>query len=324
LKLNVALIGLGNIGLLFDSDIDNKNTAHSHIKAIYLHKNLDLKYVVDINTTHKKLVKKFFPKVKFLTNYKKLIDKKNIDILSIATPTNTHFNILNSFKSNKYIKIFFMEKPLFQDKIDYSKLSKNIKNKIVVNYPRRFDDAIKNIKKNINQTKVEKIVINYCKGLKNNGSHMIDMINLTFNRAKIISHKILTSSEKFDNNDLTYDIFVEIKYKNKIIPLYFISHNHTKYNLIQFTIYTQKNKIDYINTNNSVDYYNIIKHPQFPTYKIYEENASYIQKMNSDTLILKAYTHIENIILKKEKNISSYKDEKANMKFYYKLLKGTK
>jgi predicted dehydrogenase len=322
--LNVALIGIGNIGLLFDTNIDNKITAHSHIKALYLSKNLILKYVVDINTTNKKVIKQFFPKVKFMTNYKKLIKKTNIDILSIATPTNTHFDILNSFESSRNIKIFFIEKPLFESKLDYNKLSNNLKNKIVVNYPRRFDSAITGIKKNIQKQNIQKVIINYCKGLKNNGFHLIDMINLIFNKPKIVSSQILTNSKRFDKKDLTYDIFAEIKYKNKIIPLYFISHNYTKYNLIQFTIYTQKNKIDYENTHNSVDYYSVIEHPIFSTYKIYDNIARYSQNTNTSNLILTAYNNIENIILNKEKNISSYKDEKANVRFYYKLLEGAK
>jgi len=322
--LNVALIGIGNIGLLFDTNKSDYNTAYSHIKAIYLHKNLNLKYVVDIDTKYKKLIKDFFPNVKFYTNYKKLIPKTDIDILTIATPTATHFSILNSFQDNKNIKIFFIEKPLFQLKSQYKILPKNITDKIVINYPRRFDDAIKNIKKNIKNTKIEKIVINYCKGLKNNGSHLIDMINLIFDKPKIIEKKILATSDKFDDNDLTYDIFVKIKYQNKIIPLYFISHNHTKYNLIKLEIYTQKQKIEYDNSSSSINYFNIINHPTFPTYKIFDTKANYCDKVNGALHILNAYKHIINVINKNIKIISSYKDEIANMKFYYTLTKDSK
>ena len=322
--LNVALIGLGNIGLLFDTDKSNKQTAYSHVKAIYLQKKLNLKYVVDIDTTHKKLVKQFFPKVKFYTNYKKITNKKDIDILTIATPTCTHFDILNSFKNNHNIKVFFMEKPLFQSKQHYTNLSKDITKKIVVNYPRRFDKAINNIKTNIQNTKIDKIIVNYCKGLKNNGSHMIDMINLIFDRPKIIDSKILGTSDKFDDNDLTYDIFVKIKYKNEIIPLYFISHNHTKYNLIQLEIYTQQNKISYNNADACINYFDIKTHPTFPAYKIFDTKPTNIYKVDGALLILKAYDYIENIITNYVTNVSSFQDEKANMKFYYKLLKDEK
>jgi predicted dehydrogenase len=322
--LNVALIGTGNIGLLFDTNKSNPNTAYSHIKSIYLNKNLNLKYVVDIDTKYKKLIKDFFPNVKFYTNYKKLTYKTDIDILTIATPTSTHFNILNSFQDNQNIKIFFIEKPLFQLKSQYKILSKNITNKIIINYPRRFDKAIKNIKKNIKDTEVEKVVINYCKGLKNNGSHLIDMINLIFDKPKIIEKRILSTSDKFDDNDLTYDIFVKINYKNKIIPLYFISHNHTKYNLIKLEIYTQKQKIEYNNSLSSVNYFNIISHPTFPTYKIFDIKATYCEKVNGAFHILNAYKHIINVIKKDIKIISSYQDEITNMKFYYKLIKDSK
>jgi predicted dehydrogenase len=323
LKLNVALIGIGNIGLLFDSDKYDTTKALSHIKAIFLHKKLTLKYVVDIDNTHKKKVKEFFPNVVFLNDYTKIVSKKDIDILSIATPTNTHFEILKEFETNKYIKQFFIEKPLFSDSIAYKNISKSTKNKIVVNYLRRFDSSIQNLKKNISkQNKIEKIVINYCKGLKNNGSHLIDMINFIFNNPKIISSKVLYSSVGFSKDDLSYDIYCTIKYKNDIIPIYFISHNHTKYNIIELNIYTQQQYIKYNNSNSTIEYFNIITHPLFPTYNIYEPKAFKTKTTKGETSMYDAYnTIVNNIEHKSINNIPSFTDEKYNIKFLNRLLK---
>ena len=85
------------------------------------------------------------------------------------------------------------------------------------------------------------MLINYCKGLKNNGSHMIDLINFIFDNPKILSTKILSSAVGFNDNDLSYDIYCTIKYKNNIVPIYFIAHNHTQYNIINLNIFSDKN-----------------------------------------------------------------------------------
>ena len=320
--LNVALIGIGNIGLLFDDDIKNRSKALSHIKAIYLNKKLNLKYAVDIDNTHKKKVQKFFPNIIFLNDYTKLVKNTDIDILTIATPTSTHYDILKSFSENKIIKQFFVEKPLFLTKKEYKSIPKKITSKITVNYLRRFDKTIQKLKKNIStQNNIEKIIINYCKGLKNNGSHMIDMINFLFNNPKLLSSKILSSSIGFDKNDLSYDIYINIEYKNKIIPIYLIAHNHTKYNLIEFNIYTDKEFIKYDNAKGTIEYYNIIKHPIFPTYKIFNSSIIKSEKNQGEMSIYKAYNYIIKRIKKKtEVDISSFNDEYSNIKFIYKLL----
>ncbi len=321
---NVALIGIGNIGLLYDDDIIDNSKALSHIKALYLHKKyFNLKYVIDIDNTHLKNVQRFFPKVEFNKDYKTLLNKKDIDVVVIATPTNTHFDILNSFSINDTIKLFFIEKPLFTQKNEYQNIPINLQEKIVVNYLRRFDKNITKLKKQISKNTfgfVQKIVINYCKGLKNNGSHMIDMINFLFENPTIISSKILSQTTGFDRSDLTYDIFIKIQYKKQIIPLYFLGLDHTLYNTIEQNIYFEKKIVKYINSKSAIEYYDIVPDENFNQYKISAHTPT-IKKVKTKLLMLEGYQKIFNILSKNKKNISSYKDELANQTFFETILK---
>jgi len=322
--LNVALLGIGNIGLLFDDDKDDRSKALSHIKAIYLHKNLTLKYVVDIDNSKISKVKEFFPNVVFYNNYNKLLKCKDIDILSIATPTNTHYTILKAFQDNIYIKLFFIEKPLFQHIQEYNNIK--MKNKIVVNYLRRFDKNIQKLKSKISQNKfgkVQKIIINYCKGIKNNGSHMIDMINFLFDNPKVISSNILSSTNGFNIDDMTYDIFVQIKYNNQIIPVYFLGLDHTLYNIIEQNIYFENKIIKYINSKSQIEYFDIVPDKNFSQYNV-SQHIPKIKKVNTKMLMKYAYNTIYKIITKNYKNNSNFKSELANTKFLNKLLKGKK
>ncbi len=321
--LNVALIGIGNIGLLYDDDISDKKKALSHIKAIYLHKEFDLKYVVDINNRHIDKVKRFFPEVDFYNDHKTLLSKNDIDILVIATPTNTHLNILNEFKNKKNIKLFFIEKPLFNKHTEYAEVEENLKNKIVVNYLRRFDKNINKLKKQIQRNKfgnIQKIVINYCKGLKNNGSHMIDMVNFLFNNPPIVSTKILSKTIGFSHEDLTYDIFIEISYRGQIIPLYFLGLDHTLYNIIEHNIYFENHIVKYINSKSSIEYYGIVRDKNFYEYKV-STHIPKIKKVKTTTLMYEAYEELYNMVYKNRKNISSFKDEIANIDFIETILR---
>ncbi len=321
--LNVALIGIGNIGLLYDQDFEDTSKALSHIKAIYLHKKFTLKYAVDINNSHLETVKKVFPKVIFYKNYKKLVDKRDIDILVIATPTSTHFQIINDFKKNINVKSIFIEKPLFLNNSEYDTLPQVLKNKIMVNYLRRFDTNILKLKKQIKNKKfgsVQKIVINYCKGIKNNGSHMIDMINFLFENPKIISSKILSHTKGFNKEDLTYDIFIKIQYQNQIIPLYFLGLDHTLYNIIEQNIYFEKKIVKYINSKSAIEYFDIVPDKNFDQYKV-SSHIPKIKNVKTTTLMTEAYNTLYKMLYKNKKNLSSYHDELANQRFFETILK---
>lgn len=319
--LNVALIGLGNIALLFDTNKANKTTALSHVKAIFLHEDFNLKYAVDINLNNEEILKDFFSNCQLYTSHDEIIDKNDIDILVIATPTNKHFSILNDFKNNKNIKIFFVEKPLFSISNEYDNLSKDIKDKIVVNYLRRFSPAFIDLKQRLsNEDFIEKIVINYCKGLKNNGSHLIDLLNYLFDDLKIKSSSILSSSRGFDESDLCYDLYILISYKNQTIPIFFISHNHEKYNLINMDIYTNSQQIRFLNSKGTISYYKITNDLNFPTYKVFDNIADEIE-INNKYLMYYAYEKISEILNNGEKNISSFEDELINKNFLEYILK---
>lgn len=319
---NVALIGIGNIGLLFDSNKDDSDKVLSHMKAIYLHKEFSLKYVVDINDTHLPKVQTFFPDVSFHSDYKNITNNQDIDIVVIATPTDTHFQVLSAFKNNDNIKIFFMEKPLFNDIDEYSNIDAHVKDKIVVNYLRRFSLKIQKLKKEIKNKKyfdLEKIIINYCKGLKNNGSHMIDLINFLFDNPKILSTLVLDESIGFNENDLTYDVFIKIEYQNKIVPIYFIGFNHTQYNIIEVKFYFANQVIKYINSKNQIEYYDIVSHEIFPTYKIIAQEPQ-LEKLQNK-LMMEAYNYLFEMIQNKKENISSFQDEMKNIQFLSNILK---
>ncbi|RXJ86228.1 Gfo/Idh/MocA family protein [Arcobacter sp. CECT 8985] len=319
--LNVAVIGIGNISLLFDYD-KNTNSANSHIKAIYLHKEFNLKYIADIDDRNLSKVQKLFSDVIFYNDYKKLIDKKDIDILVIATPTNMHFEVLSSFKNSNHIKKFLVEKPLFSTKDEYENLDSFFKDKIVVNYIRRFQKPIKNLKENIENKSLEnlqKITLNYVKGLKNNGSHFIDLINYLFSNPKIEDIKILDETIGFNDEDKSYDLFFKIQYNNKLIPVYFIALDHTKYNIIELNLYFDNQVVSYINSERTIFYKEIVEKKEFKGYKFINKVSTKKDKI-SNKLIYNVYDEIFLQINEKKDNCASFENELKNLEFLTKIL----
>lgn len=147
--INVALLGFGRIGQMHAENI-NKN------------KDLRLLYVYE-------KIKKLCSKAKKLynckieTNYNKIIKDKNVDIIFISSPTNTHIKFIE--ESMAYKKTIFCEKPLdlnINKILKTFKKVKKIKPKIQLGFNRRFDPGHFSIKKDLNNNKIgklEKIII---------------------------------------------------------------------------------------------------------------------------------------------------------------------
>ena len=147
--INVALFGFGRIGQMHAQNI-NKN------------KSLNLLYVHEKLIKLRKKAKKLY-KCKIVKNYKKIFLDKNVDIIFISSPTNTHIKFIEH--GMKYKKTIFCEKPLDLNIKKIIKSFKNVKrhnSRIQLGFNRRYDPGHHSIKKDLDNNKIgrlEKIII---------------------------------------------------------------------------------------------------------------------------------------------------------------------
>lgn len=182
MKITAGIIGSG-IGL-------------KHLEAINQSKNSFVKYICETNPKKIKELKEKFPKIKVTKNENELFHDKNVNLISIASYDNFHYNQI--LKSLKYNKNIIAEKPIC---LNISEL-KNIK-KIFIkkkdlfftsNLVLRENSLFKLIKKKINKNEVFYIEADYIWGrphkllqwrskVKNYSItlgaaiHMIDLVN---------------------------------------------------------------------------------------------------------------------------------------------------
>ncbi len=172
MKINVALFGLGRIGMM-------------HAKNINKHPRFKLKYVYDINKKLSTKVSKKFNTQNINKPSFAFKDKK-VHVIFIASSTSTHIPFIEN--SIKYKKVVFCEKPLDLDIKKVTRCRKKIKKfnpKIQIGFNRRYDPSHFALKKSLLKGKIgklEKIIItsrdpappslNY---LKNSGGIFRDM-----------------------------------------------------------------------------------------------------------------------------------------------------
>jgi hypothetical protein len=177
---SVGLVGLGNIGALYDINSDN---VMSHLKAITRDERFNLCFAYDPNSENSDLIKKTYHKCNI---YQDILDLKSanleIDVLVIASPTKLHLTSITDLLLLFNPALVLCEKPLSESLVDSRKifrLCKLRKIKIVTNYMRRSLPETKVFKQKLNfeLSGKSEVIIKYSGCFENNGSHFLDLMS---------------------------------------------------------------------------------------------------------------------------------------------------
>ena len=180
-KFSALIVGLGNIG--FGYDEDQPRYVFTHSRAYLKNKQIDLIAGIDPREARRRA---FSRKTKTraygsIAEFNRF-EKEGIDIVSICTPTETHYRSVKECLGMKP-RIIVLEKPISND-IDEAraivKLCREKKVALYVNYMRRVDPFFAAAKKTIQQKKLGELLfgaVYYSGGLNNNASHFIDLLN---------------------------------------------------------------------------------------------------------------------------------------------------
>ena len=175
--IKALLIGCGNIGAGYD--LDSTTKVWSHAKAYVKTEGIALT-VFDLDSEKAKAVADNYH-VNFLAD---LADSsfKSFDIVSITTPTPTHFHFLSkALRAN--VAVIICEKPVVstsQEADALEQLYQASESSVLVNYIRRFQPEYQKAKDKLlvlqQEQRLQSVVVKYKQGFLNNASHAIDLI----------------------------------------------------------------------------------------------------------------------------------------------------
>ncbi|AIQ95503.1 Gfo/Idh/MocA family protein [Prochlorococcus sp. MIT 0604] len=268
MKIKTLLIGLGNIGMLYDDR--NSNLIQSHAKAVELHPNFKL--VSGIDPVYER--RNFFEENYKLISFKRLDEFRNkdeIDLVIISTPTDTHLCVIEETIKSLKPKMILCEKPLSYDYNDAFKivdLCKKANIELFVNFVRRCDPAVIEIKNKIDQNLIEpplKGICWYSKGLYNNGSHFINLLEYWLGNYKDI--RIINSGRVFNNIDPEPEFIIDFQ-KGSII---FRSAWEENFSFYKVEIISKSGILKYENGGDKVELYHVEDDKKIKGYKILSE-----------------------------------------------------
>jgi len=176
-----AIVGLGRMGHLFENDpLIKKPCTHAGTYA-YLRDKVRLVAGCDIREDRLNLFKEKWNVTRLYKDYKEMLRKEQIDILSVSTHTQQHKDIVIE-AARSGVKAIFCEKPMSLSLNDAEEMIKACKENNVIlciDHTRRFDNLWRKAKEIVDSGVIGdvKIINAYSTaGLQNGGSHLFDLL----------------------------------------------------------------------------------------------------------------------------------------------------
>lgn len=188
--MRCGVIGLGNIG--YQSELDPiRVKPASHCSSYIAHPESELCAIFDQDSAKTELAFNNIKNARKCYNIDE-IKEMSLDIISVATNLESHFDIVVSLAGS--CKLILCEKPIAEN---YERAMRMVdlcdkKNTILlINYHRRFDPLIINCKNRIESDlgRINSVSSYYTNGILHNGSHMINLLLYFFGNFENIKSK---------------------------------------------------------------------------------------------------------------------------------------
>ncbi len=187
--IKCAIIGLGRIGSFLEDDSKREKPA-THAGVIDHHAECEIIAASDINEKRTTAFSKRWDCPKIYNDYRLMLHNHSIDILHIATPPETHRQIIHD-AAKKNIPVIILEKPVahsIKDARKILKICRETKTRIVINHERRYSLQYRRCKEIIDDEVYGKLLslntklyMGRTRKLRNmlydDGTHMVDLIH---------------------------------------------------------------------------------------------------------------------------------------------------
>jgi len=296
-KYHAAIIGAGNIGAFYSLP-DDYNGILTHAHAYKIEKRTELVAFVDVDYEKAQKAARVW-KARPYKNPQEMFKKEKIDIVSVCAPDEIHKNILKDCLKHK-LKAVFCEKPLTTDIQSGERLVKEYSQAgilLAVNYTRRFNKDIINLKKKINKNEFGQplnIIGIYAKGILHSGSHLIDLLRYFFGEiAQAIPLGVRIDWEKADP---TIDAFLKF---NSGVTAHIVAADDRHYSMLDLDLIFQKNRLQLTEFGSKITLYKL-KQSRFRGGSLLLHPVS-VKEIKLNRTIINAVTNIVNTLEGKEK-----------------------
>ena len=177
-----VIIGAGKIAAGYDTPKSKAVLTHAH--ALSRNPRVDLVGISDVDSVRGTAEARKW-KTTYWVDVDTMFTEVNPDIIVVATPTETHKDLLlKAFKAQP--KVIIVEKPVVNEKSEMQSIRlAQVESKVpvIVNFRRRFDRTVAEVQSGLLKGTYGKVLSAnalYSKGILHNGSHLIDLVRYFF------------------------------------------------------------------------------------------------------------------------------------------------
>lgn len=263
----VLIIGAGNIASGYDNPESECFLTHAH--AFSTHPGFELIGFVDPNTNNAEVAAKKWKVNAFSNIDQALASYKDIDVFCITVPDHLHYNLLRQVAEYNP-KLVFTEKPLtdtLNQALIIQKLYKDLNIPILINFKRAFVPEIIEIIQKVKQNafgELKSCFAFYNRGLKHNGSHMIDLFTRFTDCKSLVLKQIIDSLDDYSKHDLSYSIVAETDMGASFILK---SFDGVEYPIFELDLHYKFGRIRLFNTGEKIEVYRVQTSNSFNGYQ---------------------------------------------------------
>lgn len=312
-----VIIGLGNIGMGYDYNLDAKDAILTHARSFSVHPDFELLGAVDSDLKKCAAFETEYG-VRAFSDLDEAFSNLKPSVVVIATPSNSHYSVAKKITEFYCPKAIVCEKPLDQS-LEFAKLLTKMCSKmgiqLYVNYMRRSETGANEIKVMIEEGVIQKPIkatVWYSKGLLNNGSHMLNLLEYWLGETNQIS--MINSGRSWQENDPEPDFFARFEEGSAI----FLSAWEEFFPHLTIEIVSPSGRLYYSRGGNEISWQPSKASKQSPKTDFLSENL----KINTD-LDHYQFQFTKNLSLAlqgKESFISTGSDALSTLKNVYKVM----
>ena len=260
------IIGLGQIGMNYDLDLDPTVAVYSHARAISMHSLFELTGAVDSSSFQRSLFEKHYMRPAF-DNISLALRQLQASIVIIASPSETHAAVLDEVLGQAKPKIILCEKPLAYELVEAREMVEACDRagvKLYVNYMRRADPGVIEVKRRIEKNEISKPIKGvgwYSKGFINNGSHLFNLLEFWLGR--FIRFKLINAGRLWDGLDPEPD--VEAEFERGAVT--FLSVWEEAFSHYTLELLSQSGRLRYEQGGKLIKWQSALSDPDFAGYK---------------------------------------------------------
>ena len=211
---SVLIIGLGQIGMGYDIDLDPKQHVYSHARAFDLHPGYMLVGGVDPDPASREAFCRNYGAPSYDT-VEAAFAEQAPELVVVAVPTHFHGLTLKTVLKHSSVKSVLCEKPLSYDLGESQRMVRDCEKQgvhLLVNYMRRADPAVVEIRRRIVSGEIQgpmKGFVWYGGGLIHNGSHFFNLLEYWL--GDFVDFQIVGRAKPLVNGDADVDVNVRFE-----------------------------------------------------------------------------------------------------------------